>query len=97
MQVLCNDRKLLIKTDHNNDMIMLVHEDRLFAKMQYPLMTKKKKKNLIQNIGNVVNLGFKINMNREDSKLAKTILRKNSMRRPPTRLRRFYVTTVWFW
>lgn len=26
-------------------MIMLVHEDRLFAKMQYPLMTKKKKPN----------------------------------------------------
>lgn len=45
MQGLCNDRKLLIKTDHNNDMIMLVHEDRLFAKMQYPLMTKKKKPN----------------------------------------------------
>lgn len=42
----------------NNYMMMLMHEERLFAKIQYPLVTKNKQPNTEQNICNVLNPRF---------------------------------------
>lgn len=70
---------------------MLMHEERLFAKIQYPLVTKNKQPNIERNICNVLNLGFKINVNGEESKIAKTVLKWDSLGRHPAKLNRFYV------
>ena len=61
-------------------MIMLLYEERLFVKIQYQLLAKKKKQPYIEeNICHVLNLSFKININGEESIIAKLILKWNWM------------------
>lgn len=57
-------------------MIMLLYEERLFVKIQYQLMAKKQPY-IEENICHVLNLSFKININGEESIIAKLILKWN--------------------